>query len=171
MGYTIKVDTDNLNPLSEMGNRELTTWRGLKNKTLRGRHVTDGGILIDKKHVENEELFDKLTKRRSDEVIENDEIKSLVDQLKNEEQWVANVRGQMTSPSGMQVKPKWVALVGYRNYKNHVFVDGQHIQMIEKLMGESPDMKMGRSNILTWWKYGVPVASAAGWNSYKPKIQ
>lgn len=173
--YPVKVNIDDLSPLSEMGNRELTTWRGVKNKSLRARHITDGTLLIDKKHVANEDLFQKLKDRKSDDTIENDRIKSLVEDLKNEKQWVGNIRGQAKSSAtpgmGPSVKSHWVAVVGYRNYKHHCLADAQAVQMANKLMGESADLKVGKSNKLTWWKYGVPAAAVASWRFYKPNIQ
>jgi len=167
----VSVDTSNLDPLSKMGNRELSTWRGVKNKSLRARHITDGSILIDKKHVENQELFNKLKERKSDKTIENDEIKLLVSDLKSEKQWVANIRGQTTSIPGMQVNGKWIALVGFRNYKHHRFFNGQHIHIANQLVEGSVDLKIGKEGILTWWKYGVPIIAVASYNAYKPNVK
>lgn len=173
--YAVTVDKDDLIPMSEMGNRELTTWRGVKNKSLRGRHITDGTLLIDKKHVKDEDLFDKLKDRKSDEEVDNGRIKALVEDLKDEKQWVGNVRGQKTSGStggvGDSVKSHWVAAVSYRNYKNHVLADAQAVQMARKLMGESADLKIGHSGILTYWKYGVPAAAVASFQFFDLEIQ
>lgn len=172
--YSVKIDVDELQPMSEMGNRELTTWRGVKNKSLRGRHITDGTLMIDKKHVVDEELFGKLTDRKSDEDVDNDRIKQLVSDLKSEEQWVGKIRGQSKAsdlPGMGTVKSHWVAVVGYRNYKNHCLADAQAVQMASKLVGESADLKVGKSEVLTWWKYGVPVAAVASWRFFKPEIE
>lgn len=169
-GIEVKVDKDSLNPISEIGNRELSTWRGVKNKSLRGRHITDSGMLIDKKHVENEGFFEKLKNRKSDETIENDRIKELVDDLKSENQWVGKVRGQSTSFGGMMVEAKWTAVVGYRNYKCHCFADAMRIKMAEKLFGGTAEMKVGKSEVLTWWKYGVPVCAVATYQDYNPNL-
>ncbi len=173
--YAVTVDKGDLNPMSEMGNRKLTTWRGVKNKSLRERHITDGTLLIDKKHVKDEDLFAKLKDRKSDETVDNGRIKALVEDLKDEKQWVGNVRGQKTSGStggvGDSVKSHWVAVVGYRNYKNHALADAQAVQMANKLMGESADLKVGNKEVLTWWKYGVPAAAVATWDFFEPKIQ
>lgn len=170
-GYEVKVYEDKLKPMSEIGNRELSTWRGVKNKSLRGRHITDGAMLIDKKHVEGEDLFEKLTKRKSDETVENDRIKALVSDLKEEKQWVGKVRGQTTTIGGMMVQAKWIAVVGYRNYKRHCLADAMRIKMMEKLFDGTAEMKVGDSEILTWWKYGVPVGAVATYNHYKPNVQ
>jgi hypothetical protein len=170
-GYPIKFDTDDLKPLSEVGNRELTTWRGVKNKSLRGRHVTDGTMIIDKKHVEGTGFFEKLCDRKSDEKIENDRIKQVVSEVKDKEQWVGKVRGQMSNPPGMDVSPRWIALVGYRNYKHHCICDAMRIKMVRKLVGETPKLKVGESERLSWWKYGVPVAITASFNFYSPDVQ
>lgn len=172
--YPVEINVDDLNPMSEMGNRELTTWRGVKNKSLRGRHITDGTLLIDKKHVADEELFEKLTDRKSDKDIDNDRIKALVSDLKDEKQWVGKIRGQKKASklSGMgTVKSHWVAVVGYRNYKNHCLADAQAVQMANKLMGESADLKVGNMEVLTWWKYGVPAAAVATWDFFEPNVQ
>jgi len=173
--YTVKIDVDDLNPMEDMGNRELTTWRGVKNKSLRGRHITDGTLMIDKKHVVDEELFEKLKDRKSDEDIDNDTIKSLVSDLKSEEQWVGKVRGQRRSSKiggiGDSVKSRWVAVVGYRNYKNHALAHAPAVEMARKLVGASADLKVGKSENLTYWKYGVPVAVVASWKFFTPEIQ
>ena len=172
--YEVEIDTEELNPFSEMGNRELSTWRGVKNKTLRGRHVTDGTLLVDKKHVTDEDLYEKLTERKADQDVENDRIKELIERLKNEKQWKGKVRGQMTrgQSRGMgSVGAKWIAVVSYRNYKSHCLADAQAVQMAEKLVGESADLKVGESEVLTWHKYGVPAAAVATWSFYKPQIQ
>ena len=172
--YEVEIDPDELEPMSEMGNRELTTWRGLKNKSLHGRHLRDGTLLFDKKHVQDEDLYEKLTERRSDTDVENDTVKSLVSDLKDEKQWVGNIRGQRESsklPGMGSVKSKWVAVVGYRNYKNHVLADAQAVHMAEKLVGDSADLKVGDSEILTWWRYGVPVAAVASWNFFSANVQ
>lgn len=172
--YTVNIDIDDLSSMEEMGNRELTTWRGVKNKSLRGRHITDGTLLIDKKHVVDEDLFEKLKNRKSDKDIDNGRIKALVSDLKEEKQWVGKIRGQSTAsnlPGMLAVKSHWVAVVGYRNYKNHVLADAQAVQMARKLMGESADLKIGDSGVLTYWKYGVPAAAVASWDFFEPKIQ
>ncbi len=172
--YEVNIDPSKLNPMDEMGNRQLTTWRGVKNKSLRGRHITDGTLLIDKKHVTGEELFEKLKSRKSDENIENDRIKGLVADLKDEKQWVGKIRGQLarSKSRGMgSVKSKWIAVVGYRNYDEHCLADAQAVQMARELVGRSADLKVGESEILTWWKYGVPAAAVATWNFYTPNIQ
>jgi hypothetical protein len=172
--YEVNVDPSELNSMDEMGNRQLTTWRGVKNKSLRGRHITDGTLLIDKKHVTGDELFEKLKDRKSDENIENDRIKNLVSDLKGEKRWVGKIRGQMTRSQsrGMGfVKSKWIAVVGYRNYDKHCLADAQAVQMARQLVGESADLKVGESQVLTWWKYGVPAAAVATWNFYSPNIE
>lgn len=171
MSLEVNVDIDNLNPMSEVGNRELSTWRGVHNKSLRGRHITDRGMLIDKKHVEDEKLFTKLTERKSEENIENDRVKDLVSDLKSEDQWVGKFRGQTTSIPGMMVKAKWIGLVGYRNYRHHCLADAMRIKMMENLFDGAAEMKVGKSDILTWWKYGVPVGAVATYNAYKPKVE
>lgn len=172
--YPVDIHIDKLEPMSEMGNRELSTWRGVKNKSLRGRHITDGTLLIDKKHAEDEDLLEKLTDRKSDEDIDNDRIKELVSELKSEDQWVGKIRGQ-SKPSdlpGMGTVGSYrVAVVGYRNYKHHVLADAQAVQMASKLVGDSADLKVGKKGVLTWWKYSVPAAAVASWNFFKPKIQ
>lgn len=172
--YEVDIDPDELDPMSDMGKRYISTWRGVKNKSLRGRHITDGTLLVDKKHVTGEDLFEKLKNRKSDQDVENERIKNLVNRLKDEEQWVGKVRGQMTrgKSRGMgSVGSKWIAVVGYRNYKKHAVADAQAVQMARKLVGESADMKVGKSEILTWHKYGVPVAAVATWSFYKPNIK
>lgn len=172
--YEVKIDPDELNPMSEMGNRELTTWGGVKNKSLRGRHITDGTLMFDKKHVENEDLYEKLTERKSDEDVENDRIKDLVENLKEEEQWVGKIRGQSKAsnlPGMGTAKSDWVAVVGYRNYKHHCLADAQAVQMAEKLFDGTAKLKVGKTDVLTWWKYGVPVAAVASWRFFEPNIQ
>lgn len=171
--YEVNIDSSELSPMDEMGNRQLTTWRGVKNKSLRGRHITDGTLLIDKKHVSGEELFEKLKSRKSDENIENNRIKNLVADLKDEKQWVGKIRGQLarSKSRGMgSVKSKWIAVVGYRNYDEHCLADAQAIQMARELIGESADLKVGGSEILTFWKYKVPVAAVATWDFFTPKV-
>jgi regulatory protein YycI of two-component signal transduction system YycFG len=172
--YEVQIDPDDLNPMSEMGNRELSTWRGLKNKSLRGRHLTDGTLLFDKKHVENEDLYQKLMERKSDKTVENNRIKELVSHLKDEKQWVGKVRGQMkrSESRGMgSVASKWIAVVGYQNYKNHCLTNAQAVQMARKLVGESADLKVGESEVLTWHKYGVPAVAIATWNFYEANVK
>lgn len=172
--YTVKFDSDYLNPMSEMTNRSIRRWRGMKNKTLNARHITDGTIMIDKKHVKNDELFGELTDRRDDEDIDNDEVKDLVSHLKKEDQWVGKVRGQAEReefPGMGDLRPTWVAVVGYRNYRNHCLADGQAIQTMTRLFGESPDLKVGKSEILTWWKYGVPIGAVATWDFFGTDIK
>jgi len=172
--YQVDIDPGELSPFSEMGNRKLSTWRGVKNKSLRGRHITDGTLLVDKKHVTGEGLYEKLTERKADETVENKRIKDLVSSLKEEKQWKGKIRGQMerSQSAGMgSVGAKWIGVVGYRNYKNHCLADAQAVQMARKLVGESADLKVGDSEILTWHKYGVPAAAVATWSFYEANVK
>jgi hypothetical protein len=43
--------------------------------------------------------------------------------------------------------------------------------MARKLMGESADLKVGRSGVLTYWKYGVPAAAVASFQFFNLEIQ
>lgn len=172
--YEVKIDLDSLAPLSEMGSRELTTWRGVKNKDLDARHITDGTLLIDCKHVSDEELLEKLVDRQSGTDRERGEIRSLVQRLKEETQWIGKIRGQSRRsdlPGMGEVKSNWIAVVGYRNYKHHCLADAQAVQMAQRLVGPSADLKVGESEILTWWKYGVPTAAVATWDFFIPIVR
>lgn len=171
--YTVKVDPSEFEPLSEIGSRELTTWDGVKNKSLKARHITDGTIQIDKRHVTDEEFFETLTDRKDDkEDIRNERVKSLVEQLNNEDQVDAEVIGQRKASklAMATVKSKWVALVKTENDK-YLLVDAQALDMAIRLIGDSADLKVGPSEVITLWRYNVPAAAVATWDFYDVEVK
>jgi len=165
--YKLKIDSDSLNPFSEIGDRELTLWQGVKNKSLKSRHITDGNFLVDKKHVvdEEEEFFEKLCDRKDDVNIENEKIKSLVFDLKSEDQVEGYIQGQQKNPPGFgTMKPKWIAFIKFDG--EHCLAPAVKVAMAQRLVGKNADLKVGDSEILTWWKYDVPVAAVSTWKFF-----
>lgn len=171
--YQLELDKSELDSLNEVGNRELTVWQGVKNKSLKSRHITDGNLLIDKKHVKSDnKLFDKLCERKSGNDIKNETVKNLIDHLKKEKQWKAKIRGQVKNPAGFgELKIKWIAVVSYKNFQSHSLFPAMKIDMAQKMLGDSADLKIGDSEILTFWRYGVPVAAIASWDFFDVKIK
>ena len=165
--YTIRPNKEDLNPLGEIGNRELTTWCGVKNESLGCKYITDGTIFVDKKHVDNHDLFDKLCDRKSDESIDTESVDRLINQLKNENQESVKILGQIkASRVGMgSVSAKWVAIVKYDSNKYELY-DASAVDIVNKLLDNSGKIKIGPSSVLTWWKYGVPVGGVASWEFY-----
>ena len=166
--YTVTYNEDDLEPLSEIGSRELTTWRGVKNKNLKGRHITDGTLLFDKKHVSGEELYEDLVDRKSEENVENEEIKELVETLQEEDQAEVEILGQVkASQIAMDVKAKWIAVLS--DGENCYVFDATSVDMAYQLIGDSATPKIGKSGVLTFWRYGVPAAAIAGWDFFDVK--
>jgi hypothetical protein len=166
--YTVTYNEEDLEPMSEIGSREITTWRGVKNKSLKGRHVTDGTLLFDKKHVSGEELYEKLIDRKSDQDVENSEIKDLIQTLRDEDQEEVEILGQMKATLlAMEVKAKRIVIV--TNGSDCYAFDATSVDMAFQLIGDSATPKIGDSGVLTFWRYGVPAAAVAGWNFFEVK--
>lgn len=169
--YTIYLDKSDLEPLSEIGGRELSTWRGAKNDVESAKYITDGTIFFDRKHAEESDLFQKLVDRTDDETITEDQMENLIESLKDEDQVNAEILGQQKAAKMAMgsVKAKWIAVIEYNG--DYLLADASAVDMIDQLLGGSGTLKVGESEILTWWKYGVPVAGCATWNYYDIEIK
>jgi len=163
--YTIEISKSDLSPLSEMTDREIRTWRGLKSDP-DDRYVTDGTILVDKEHVEDHDLLDEFMKRESDDSVSSETIDAHLGNLRTEKRWVGDARGQVTRPPGMGssdgVDSTWVAVISYRNYQEHCMADALSLRMTRDLVGNKGTFKVSKSReTLSWWYEGNPIATVA----------
>lgn len=163
--YTIEVSKSDLSSLSEMTNREIRTWRGLKTDP-DYRYVSDSTIFVDRKHVEDEDLLEEFVKREDEESIGEETIEDFLGGLRTNKRWVGDVRGQTTRPAGMGspdgVDSTWIAVVSYRNYQEHCMADALSLRMTRDLIGNKGEFKVSDyGETLSWWYEGNPIAAVA----------
>jgi len=168
--YTIEIPKSDLSPLSEMTNREIRTWRGLKTDPSY-RYATDSTILVDREHVEDQDLFEEFMKREDEESIDTDTIEELLGGLRTNKRWVGDVRGQVTRPAGMGspdgVDSTWIAVVSYQNYQQHCLADALSLRMTRDLIGGKGDFKVtDYGETLSWWYEGSPIAAVASFTFF-----
>lgn len=169
--YTIRLKTDELDPLSEIGNREISTWRGCKNNPEHSKYVTDGTIFVDRKHVESQELFSKLKDRESDDSVSDETVNQKIESIKEEDQNNAKILGQaLGSQIGMgSVKAKWIAVV--KTDGGSYVADASAVDIVQQLLDGSGTLKIGtKTEVITWWKYGVPVGGVATWDYFDVEL-
>lgn len=164
--YTIEISKSDFSPLSEMTNREIRTWRGLKSES-DARYVTDGTILVDRDEVEDQDLLDEFLKREDeDTTIPTSTTEDFLGKLRTSKRWVGDVRGQVTRPAGMGspdgVDATWIAVVAYRNYQEYCIADALALRMTRDLIGNKGQFKVSKhGETLSWWKDGNPIAAVA----------
>lgn len=168
MPRDVVVNLKECQDLDNITERIFTTWQGVRNETLNQRYVTDGSIIVDKKKVKDQELFDELCERKNngpENMVELDDIRSLWKDLKKEKDWVAFTRGHVARPLAMaNVKPSRILIVAYNNYQHHGLTDAHKFNLIKMIMGDDLDLRVGTSGNVKFYRGKELVAALALWS-------